>query len=236
MSEAKKENVVKAKLKMAQAKIDGLTVRERGILMIAAIAVMYALFELMVLKPLDTQKTALKSKMPQVDSAIAEITTKINAIHESNTFDPDLEEKAQIDSLMQSIGTVDSELDEKMGGVVSPNQMTQLVRDMLLKNSTLILKRMETLPTTQLTAEEKNDGENAEAEQQAPTQNGLYKHTVRIELEGEYLQVLAYLEQLEQVSTSFFWKSLYVKTQSYPNTRVSLEIFTLSTHKGWVGV
>jgi MSHA biogenesis protein MshJ len=62
---------------------------------------------------------------------------------------------------------------------------------------------------------------------------GLYEHGLRLEVEGRYLDLLAYLETLERAPHRIFWRSLDMKADgATPVTR--LEFFTLSMEPVWL--
>ena len=55
-------------------------------------------------------------------------------------------------------------------------------------------------------------------------------------IEGNYLDVVAYLKDLEALPWQFCWKDLELATVKYPVNRVRIEITTLSMDKEWLGV
>ena len=61
----------------------------------------------------------------------------------------------------------------------------------------------------------------------------LYEHGLRIDVEGRYLDLLAYLEALQQAPHRIFWRSLDMKADGpLPVTR--FELFTLSKEPVWL--
>ena len=64
----------------------------------------------------------------------------------------------------------------------------------------------------------------------------LYRHTLRIEFEGDYLATLRYLQAIEGLSRRLFWVGFEFEVRRYPKARVVLTVETLSLQKGWIGV
>jgi MSHA biogenesis protein MshJ len=61
----------------------------------------------------------------------------------------------------------------------------------------------------------------------------LYEHGLRIDVEGRYLDLLAYLEALQQAPHRIFWRALDMKADGpLPVTRI--ELFTLSKESVWL--
>ena len=91
--------------------------------------------------------------------------------------------------------------------------------------------RIENLPPAPLT-EGARGGDGASARGDAP----VYKHGMRIELRGTYLDFLAYLKALEGLQWKVFWGQVSLQTEKYPASRLVLVIYTLSTHEGWIAI
>jgi MSHA biogenesis protein MshJ len=60
-----------------------------------------------------------------------------------------------------------------------------------------------------------------------------YEHGLRVDVEGRYLDLLAYLDALRQAPHRIFWRSLDMKADGpLPVTRI--ELFTLSKEAAWL--
>lgn len=105
-----------------------------------------------------------------------------------------------------------------------------MVEQMLLKNRRLEIIRVESLPPEPLqqmtgaTAGDKSGGLTA------------YRHGMRVELRGNYLDILVYLKELEALPWKMFWGQLNLKVEKYPMSHVTLRIYTLSTRPGWLAL
>ena len=64
----------------------------------------------------------------------------------------------------------------------------------------------------------------------------VYKHPLRLEFEGDYFEVQAYLAELESSDWDFGWRRLDYVVTDHPVAEVTLEIETLSQQKSWIGV
>jgi MSHA biogenesis protein MshJ len=64
----------------------------------------------------------------------------------------------------------------------------------------------------------------------------LYQHNLKIEFMGDYLSTYQYLRFLEEISASFFWDRLRIEQLEWPQAIIVLEIHTLSTEEGFIGV
>jgi MSHA biogenesis protein MshJ len=59
---------------------------------------------------------------------------------------------------------------------------------------------------------------------------------VELIVEGNYLDVLAYLHALEALPYRFYWRVLELKSTEYPVNRVRIELGTLSMDREWIGI
>jgi MSHA biogenesis protein MshJ len=64
----------------------------------------------------------------------------------------------------------------------------------------------------------------------------VFRHGLRMVFVGNYLETIRYLRSLEQLDGNFFWDRLEFNLTTYPDGEISLEIYTLSTERGWIGV
>ncbi len=71
---------------------------------------------------------------------------------------------------------------------------------------------------------------------QLENQTNVYKHGVKLELEGQFLDVLEYLIALEEMNWKVYWKSFEYQSKKYPMGRASFIIETLGFENGWIGV
>jgi MSHA biogenesis protein MshJ len=64
----------------------------------------------------------------------------------------------------------------------------------------------------------------------------LYEHGLEITVEGKYLDLIAYLEQLEHTPHKIYWRDLDLKVnaQGVPLTRI--RFFTLSRGSTWLAL
>jgi MSHA biogenesis protein MshJ len=120
---------------------------------------------------------------------------------------------------------MDTDLVRVTAGLVPPKEMTRLIEQMLLKNRGLQVMRVESIPATPLL----EGGAGV-------TGTMVYKHGMHVEVKGGYLEILRYLKSLEALPWKVFWGKATLKTEKYPDSRVSLVIYTLSTHEAWIGL
>lgn len=78
-------------------------------------------------------------------------------------------------------------------------------------------------------------GKKQDADPQAEREVGVFKHSVTVSFEGNYLAVIRYLKSLEELEWKVYWQKLDYKVESFPRALITLEVFTLSTQQGVLG-
>lgn len=101
--------------------------------------------------------------------------------------------------------------------------------------SLLSFEVIEAQPMT--TGNQDKDSADKNAENKNSEQSlTLYKHGIKLKLKGSYFKLRDYLSQLEQMQWTFFWQEFDYQLIEYPNSELSIEMYSLSTKKEFIGV
>src|SRR5204863_9894079 len=170
-------------------------------------------------------EAALKAKNEQVQSTHLQLQTLIGAPEQS----PDTQRRNNIATLEKELTTLDQQLDQMTGGgLVSPQQMAKLLEQMLARSHGLELVRIESLPRALAV----DEGTNKNAKTPGAV---VYKHGVRIEVRGRYFDIVNYLKTLEALPWKVYWGQVALEAEQYPTSKLTLVVYTLSRHTGWIG-
>ena len=155
--------------------------------------------------------------------------------------------RAEVDALHAAIVKGRADLDEierrlqsRVAGFVPPDKAEQMLADVLTHYPGLRLVSAEVLEAQPLTAKAPTDAARAansgtDAPAAASPTSILYKHPMRLELSGNYLDSLAYLRELEQLPWGLAWDRVDYQISTHPNGRLIIELHTISDRKEWVG-
>lgn len=207
-------------------RIDAMSLRERAMIFITLLVALYFLAVNVLFSPLNAEKDRLQQQVNQQRQETQALEMQVQALA-SNGEDPDAGKRKKLEALQENLKTMDTELARVTVGLVPPREMARLIEQMLLKNRGLQVLRVESIPATPLL----NVAENA-----VSSSPMVYKHGMNIEIKGGYLDILRYLKSLEALPWKVFWGKATLKTEKYPDSRVSLVIYTLSTHEAWIGL
>jgi len=226
---------IKQRVLQLAARIDALSLRERGMVFGASIAVLVFAGHTVVLAPQDAKQAALRTQIDQQQAAIAAIDGEITARVEGSRIDPDAQSRTRLNTMQQEMGQLGSELLALEHGLVPPERMGPLVEGILRANGRLKLVSMRTLPAEPLAAP---GAAPAAAAGAAPAAGGdvslLYRHGVEVTVRGNYLDMVDYMSTLDALPTRMFWGRAQLDVETYPTARLTLTLHTLSLDRQWM--
>lgn len=219
-------------------RIDALSLRERAFLFVGVLAVIYLIVANVVFPTLFSDLTRLEKELSAKRDQTRAVQTQIEKIASERGRDPNEISRKRLAELRQELREREGALAGVVRGVVSPRDMARMVEQMLQRNRALTVVSVENLPPTPLLAD---GGEARPAAGAAPavapaSASGMYKHGLRIQLSGQYPDILRYLGALETLPWKVFWGEVQLQTEKYPVSRVTLVIYTLSLDEAWIGV
>ncbi|MEW6132885.1 MAG: MSHA biogenesis protein MshJ [Pseudomonadota bacterium] len=222
-------------------RVDVLSLRERVLIFMAAALVLVTLVNVLLIDPQLTRQDALSRQMKQTQLQTMALQEQIRILAAKQSADPDAPLQKRLQQLREELAGVDTSLLDFQSGLVSPQQMPAMLKDMLLRNDGLRLVSFETLPRQNLAAavaEAAAQGAESRAAQalQEATQAGVFRHGVKITVEGSYPALVHYLEEMESLPWQMFWGRAELKTGEYPNATLALTLYTLSLEQAWLTI
>lgn len=211
--------------------LDDRAPRERLLLALSLLAVLTMLWYLLLIEPLALRKQALEAQVGPAVATLAALDQQAVDIVAGAAQDPDAENRQQKVLLEEEIGRLDERLATLTGELISPQQMVEILEQMLKRRRQLSLTRLENLPGEPLLETPTGDSPAEKVQHR-----NLYRHPLRIELTGSYLEALAYLKSLEQLPRKIYWQDLALSVEEYPQAKITVTVYTLSLKEDWIGV
>lgn len=223
---------LKQKLKQLAERIDALSVRERGMIFVSVLAVLYLVAYNVVFAPLRAEQARLERDLKSKYQQAQAVDKQLNALLTASDSSADVVNRNKLAALRQQLAELDTNMDRMTDGVVTPKEMAKLIEEMLTRNRNLALVKLEALPAMSI------DGQTRPAADSAAvaTDVAVYRHGMRIEFKGRYFDIVEYLKTLEKLPWKVFWGEVTLETDEYPVSKVTLVIYTLSRYPGWIGV
>ncbi len=222
--------------------IDAKPVRERGIIALLVLAVVWSGFNFAFLMPLDKEKSKLKMRMDSAEQELQKLTAQETVLAKALTNDPNAVKKKEINQLEKKLVDLEKNLQTLSAGLIPAGALPEALHDVLQSVGSLKLLGMQTLAPSklQLVRAEQDTGKDDEDDEALAEDDvdnvGVFKHSVVVALEGKYFDVVSYLSALESLPWKFYWESIDYEVDQYPKARVLIEVYTLSTDEGVLGV
>ena len=220
------------------ARIDALTLRERGLLFAAAAAVIVFVGHTMVLGPIYRAQDLLRDQISQQRNNMIGLDGEITAKVQAYQVDPDAPARARLQAVQQETAALGDSLLAMEHGLVPPERMAPLLDTILRANGRLKLVSMRTLPAEGVGAPA---GADKTAPAAAPAKDAaakpadlLYRHGVEVTVRGNYLDMVDYMSALEAMPTRLFWGRAQLDVEEYPASRLTLTLYTLSLDRKWM--
>ena len=214
-----------ARIDQLRAQIDERNLRERILLLAAAVVVLFLLWDVAVQTPLADRQQAAADRVDQLERQQEDLRTTEQSLRDQLADLAADTDEGRVAELRAEIDRIDRELGERTARVVSPSQMVTVLRDMVQADADLTLDALENLAVDEIIAEDRDEG--------IPR---VFRHRVRVVASGDFFTVLGYLQRLEGLDWQLQWDDLHIETTAYPQARVTILLSTLSLDEGWIGV
>ncbi len=223
--------MLKEQIDRIVAKVDGMSLRERTLIFVAAAALLASLIDSLFLNPLLQQQRRLSEQVVQQQEKMKEVQAQLAALLQAKQADVHSPQRERIRVLQQRIADGELYLKDRRDKLVPPEKMAALLEQMLNRNGRLQLVSMNTLPPAPFI--EQPTAANGPA---AGQEGQMYKHGVQLTVRGSYADLLQYLTALEKLPTRMFWGMAKMDVVQYPTAELTLTLYTLSLDKTWLQV
>lgn len=229
-----------AALQKIMEQIDGRVIRERVLIFLTLLAVVFLLWQLLLQSQIDKTTKALDAEHAKISKEQQELETKIATLTLAMATDPAITKRKAIENLQGNIAQVEAQLSGLSQGLIGAELLPKVLQDVLARTATIQLLAVRTLPARELqlatpivTAPVNTTATGATP---APSGTGVYKHSVFIRVSGSYAELLKLLRDIEALQWKFYWESLDYTVKNYPNAEIDIQVFTLSSEEGLFGV
>lgn len=207
-------------------RIDALSLRERVLVLLAALALIAVLWDTLLMRPMERSRKRIEPDVAALRAEVERLNATITEVADQQGRDPNAVLKARVQQERTGIADLDRQLGGLTSTLIAPEQMVQVLDQVLDRSKRLGLVGLRSLPAEPLASLVPGEA--------LPSQ--IFRHGVEIELEGTYLDLLDYLRALDQLQWRFYWQALELDATSHPRLRVKLTAYTLGQEEAWIGV
>ena len=223
-------------------RLDARTRRERGLILLAAVAVIVALFFVLGIAPAMEKAKGSRARTADHKNQLIVAEVQKGDLSRSLTQDPDGALRQQIATKKREIAEIDSQLAGLQRTLVPPQSMAAVLEQLVGQDRNVRLIKLVNLPATPLVQKASDSADKAAAATAGNSAAGkpttgqpVFKHGVQLRVEGSYLDLLAYVARLEKQPWQVYWGKTSM-TADYPKVEIELTLYTLSLDKAWLVV
>lgn len=232
-------NALRQQWEQLASRYAAMTRREKLLVATALIVVPLLAGEMLILEGQRTRNATLAASVAQQSASATELQTQVQLLQQQLQVDPDARAKAEIAALMAEQQMLEKELLAVGQSLVPPEQMNDLLEQLLARHRGLRLVSLKTMKPQSVMGEAEEAGAAAAApakKKVADQRFDLYRHGVEIRIEGSFAELQAYLVQLEELKERLLWGYLQYEVGEYPKAEMSLMVYTLSADRTWLAL
>ena len=214
--------------------LDQQSLRERLLIVGLGLAAIVVIWSELLMAAVDSRRVAAEEQLAPLAAKIKILELEIGALAKRVKLDPNEVKRDTLTALLADLENTHGALEKRTADLIPPSEMTSVVRELLGKESSLALLRMETLePEPLLSSDAEIEG--LEVTSTGDQVDALYKHSLSIELSGDFMATLRWLQTIEEIQWRFFWDDLVYSVEEYPVARVKVVLHSLSEEEDWIG-
>ncbi len=225
------------KFRDAMRWVDEQPLRQRLLLLAAIGAVFFTLWDAVLMRSSELREEQAESDTALLKKQVKALELEAEAMLKKLAADPNLERRKRKAELERQLAELDAGFNERTADLIPPSEMVRVLKELLNRESGLQLVRLESVPASPLLSPDEESG--AESEAKLDLGSGpvrLFRHGLVLEMSGDYLSVLRYVQAVEQLPWKFFWESMHYQVQQWPTGKITLKLLSLSSEEGWIGV
>jgi MSHA biogenesis protein MshJ len=225
MSNSLNEEYKKLSIKFLKASL-----REQVLILCCGLIVITMMMYTLLLEPQLEKIVRVEKNSVGATQEITRLSAQVESLTNKLQDDPNQPIRERITTLEQKSQLLMTQLQSQTRNLVPANEMANVLEGVLSKSEGVTLIELESISPSPIILEPVE-----ETEQEQPS-TGLYRHGVKLVVQGSYFNIQTYLEKLEGLKWQFYWKKFDYIVDEYPLATVELEVYTLSTNKAFIGV
>lgn len=207
--------MIAARYKQLAIRVDDLQLRERVLLLIGSIVLLFFLADSIGYQPSIKEQQLLLQEIKDQELKLDVLRAQFSQFYE----EPVAEQQNPIAILQRELGSFGHQLQLRLDSMLSPDKATSILEQVMTHEEGLTLNTINTRMITQASIDA-DTGRNLAA-------NDINRYELELQLEGGYIETLNYLRALEALPWKFFWSGITFATTEHPKGKVELEIYTL---------
>lgn len=218
--------MVSDKLREISARIGAISLRERVFVFVAAVVVVLALVQTLLIDGGSMRKQNAQARLQSATEALAQIGQQRQQLAGQAGRDPDRAARAALATQETRLAELNAELEKIERTLIPPERMNQVLKNVVKGEGGIRVVGLKTLSPQAVALPDAAEG--------APP--GFYRHGFEITVSGSYADLVAYLERLEALPWNLSWVEATLDASARPDLKLTLKVHTLSLEEAWLRV
>ena len=206
-------------------KVDALSPRERVIIAVTVVAVIFGVYNQFVLDPFLKHRKELQQQLSAIGPEMEVMQQSMESLIKRQANDPNVSLRKSIKRKSQKVTELEGTIKNETKRLIDPQKMPKILGYLLSRQSALKINSVKSA-----------SGEPIYLDAERKKPSGLFKHDLTMSLEGTYYQVQSYLKNIEEMAEQVYWDDMTFESKEYPIGVLVLNVHTLSTSKELIGV
>lgn len=213
-----------------------LSKRERVMIFLVGLFAIVGFIDTYMTDPVRQQKKIAEDEVLKLQENISKVRLEIATLKQGAAVSATPMQQ-DIDKLRSEINTQQQRLTALGDMMVSPKEILDLMKNLLIQHNDVKVIELESVPPVSFVKKHLNtDGDVNDAQQASDMKAAsVYQHTIHLKVQGSYLAVMNYVADLKKLGAMIAWEKAEMKSK-YPQTELSLDVYTLSTETAWLGI
>ncbi len=227
----------RSQIREAMRWLDDQPLRQRVLLLVAIVAAFFTLWDGVLMPTSEVREEQAETDTKLLEKQVEALELKAEATLKKLAADPNLKRRKRKAQLERELVELDAGFHERTADLIPPSEMVRVLKELLGHESNLQLVRLESVAASPLLAPDEEPGSASEATVDmgsGPVR--LFRHGLVLQMVGDYMSVLRYVQAVEQLPWKFFWDSMTYEVQQWPTGKITLKLLSLSSEEGWIGV
>lgn len=215
--------MMRARLTQLAQRVARWSLRERVLVLVAALALLLGMTELLVLDPLRAQQRRQTAQAGTWQTELQALRAQRDALAQGRGAAPaDAALARRVNELQARSAALAQQIARTSADAHALQRLRPLLSRLLDRHERVQLLRLEAAPAA---PERERTDRPAQAASAAAADERLTRHALQVELEGAYLDLLAYLGALERELPDIGWGEMKLVALPDGASRLSLQLF-----------
>jgi hypothetical protein len=205
-------------------RINGLSLRERRLIALTSSCVVIAFYIMSIWLPLWNSIQLSMHENTKIEIDIETSKKNIAILEERSKVDVNLPYREKLIALKEQASEQQEKINNITNALIQPEKMNMVFQGLLEKSKLQFESIKNGLPKSIELNQDKNSNQV------------LYEHSLLLEMKGQYIHGLEYIQSIEKQDWQLYWDEIEFKTLRYPQGLLTLKVHTLSTSDKVLGL